>query len=739
MIKNFEPRLYQETILSTCVEKNTLVVLPTGLGKTNIFLMLAAHRLKLYPQSKILFIGPTRPLIDQYFSVFQKHFEIDEEKMAVFTGYVKPDKRAELWKTSQIIFSTPQGLENDIINGRIDLSSVSLLGFDEAHRAVGDYAYVWVAQQYQKIAQYPRIIGLTASPGSDLAKIEEVCKSLFIEDIEVRTDKDSDVAQYVQEVEIDWVKVTLPTAFDSILRYLKTFLKDRMGKLKDWGVLHRKEEDFKFVSKTDLLQLQAQLRGRATSGGKDFIAWRAISVLAEIMKIQHGVELLETQGITATHTYLQKLQKDSATTSTKAVKNIVADINFRSALITTEKLFNEKIQHPKIIELKKIVGGVVQDPSAKAMVFNQYRDNALDIVSELNTVKGVKAVLFVGQTKKGDTGLSQKDQKAILEKFRAGEYNVLVATSVGEEGIDIINVGTVIFFEPIPSAIRTIQRRGRTGRHEKGKVIVLMALNTRDVGYRWSAHHKEKRMYRTLETIKKKLGFTFGAKTSMHRPLAVSTEKKVKVFVDHREKGSKVIKELIDRGAELKLEAITHADYLLSSQVGVEYKTQEDFVNSLIDGRLLEQVAALKKTFARPLVIVEGDGNLFSIRNVHPNAIRGMLATIAISFGVPLLFTGSSAETASLLYIIAKREQQENGKEFTHHQEKKEMSVSDMQEYIVSSFPGVGSGLAKPLLRHFGSVKAIVAASEEELQKVEKIGKVKAQKIREVLDGEYKV
>ena len=231
MIKNFEPRLYQETILSTCVEKNTLVVLPTGLGKTNIFLMLAAHRLKLYPQSKILFIGPTRPLIDQYFSVFQKHFEIDEEKMAVFTGYVKPDKRAELWKTSQIIFSTPQGLENDIINGRIDLSSVSLLGFDEAHRAVGDYAYVWVAQQYQKIAQYPRIIGLTASPGSDLAKIEEVCKSLFIEDIEVRTDKDSDVAQYVQEVEIDWVKVTLPTAFDSILRYLKTFLKDIIMKI----------------------------------------------------------------------------------------------------------------------------------------------------------------------------------------------------------------------------------------------------------------------------------------------------------------------------------------------------------------------------------------------------------------------------------------------------------------------------------------------------------------------------
>src|SRR3990167_6934357 len=152
MIKNFTPRLYQETILNTATRKNTLVVLPTGMGKTFIFLMLAAHRLKLYPTSKILFIGPTRPLIDQYLSVFKEHFEIGHEKMAVFTGHVYNEKREELWKTSTIIFSTPQGLENDIISERIKLEEVSLLGVDEAHRAVGDYAYVFVAKQYNKKA-----------------------------------------------------------------------------------------------------------------------------------------------------------------------------------------------------------------------------------------------------------------------------------------------------------------------------------------------------------------------------------------------------------------------------------------------------------------------------------------------------------------------------------------------------------------------------------------------------------
>src|SRR3989338_5790208 len=200
MIKNFEPRLYQETILNTAAEKNTLLVLPTGIGKTNIFLMLASQRLRQFPNSKILFIGPTKPLIDQYFSVFKEHFEINENEMSIFTGMVSPEKRGELWKKSKIIFSTPQGLENDIISNRINLEEVCLLGVDEAHRAVGDYAYVFVAKQFMKLSGHPRIIALTASPGSAMLKIEEICKNLFIEDIEVRTDDDPDVKPYVQEM-----------------------------------------------------------------------------------------------------------------------------------------------------------------------------------------------------------------------------------------------------------------------------------------------------------------------------------------------------------------------------------------------------------------------------------------------------------------------------------------------------------------------------------------------------------
>tara|TARA_B100001971_G_C18252172_1_gene579155 strand:- start:1842 stop:3212 length:1371 start_codon:yes stop_codon:yes gene_type:complete len=454
------------------------------------------------------------------------------------------------------------------------------------------------------------------------------------------------------------------------------------------------------------------------------------------MKMQHAVELIETQGVKSLHDYLNKLQQDSTTSKTKAVKNIVADVEFRSALFKTNRLVQERIQHPKIAELKKLVSQILTTDDAKLMVFNQYRDNTADIVNHLNTIENVKATLFVGQLKKGNTGLSQKDQKAVLDKFRSGEINVIVSTSVGEEGIDVPSVDAVIFFEPVPSAIRTIQRRGRTGRQSRGRVIVLMAENTRDVGYKWSAHHKELRMYRTLETIKKKMSFNF-AKPSEDQSLKDYTKKdEIKMYVDHREKGSAVIKQLIDKGVHVQLEQLSHADYLLSKNVGVEYKTAEDFVNSIIDGRLLDQLKSLKEQYSRPLVLIEGE-DLYSIRNIHPNAIRGMIATIVVNYGIPILFSKYAEESASLLYLIAKREQSTDSSDFTPHATKRTGTLKDMQEYLVAALPGVGITLAKPLLTAFKSIKNLVNASKEELQTVEKIGNVKAKKIKEVLEKEY--
>jgi len=719
--------------MASCAKGNCLIILPTGLGKTKTAILAAAQRLNSFPNSKILFLTVTKPLAEQIYNEVKECMDLDEDKIVLFTGSVAPKKREELWKSSIVTVSTPQCVENDIINGRIDLEKVSLLIADEAHNAVKNYSYTWVAKQYHKKARFPRIIGLTASPGSDLDKIQEVCKNLYIEEIEIRTDQDPDVKPYVHDIDVNWVEVALPQVFLEAKKYLQDFLTDRLGKLKKWGVLRR--ADLRYVSKTELLALQSQLRGRASTGEKDFVVWTAISVLAEIMKVSHGLVLLETQGVIPLYKYMERFNNDARTTKVKAVKNIVKDLNFRSAFVKVSRMYEEKVEHPKLIELQKIIKKEIDESNKKIIVFNQYRDNSVDIVEKLNTIENANAKLFVGQLKKEGTGLSQKEQKAVLDEFRAGKFNVLVATSIAEQGLDIPDVDTVIFYEPIPSAIRHIQRRGRTGRHGEGKVIVLVTKKTMDEGYRWSAYHKEKRMYRNLENLKRKL--TLLINTKEEKLSSYVKEDKIKIFADFREKGSGIIKELIEVDVELKLEALPNADYILSSRVGVEVKTVGDFVESIIDGRLLQQIKSLKNNFERPLLVIEGLEDIYSVRNVHANAIRGMLAAITVSYGVPILYTKNFKDTASLLNIIAKREQEEVGKDFSLHPQKKAMSIKEQQEYIISSLPGVGSGLSKPLLKHFKSVKNVINAEKKELEKVEKIGKKKSEKIKDIVDRDY--
>lgn len=736
MLKDFEPRLYQQTIFSSCSCKNSLVVLPTGMGKTNIFLMIAAHRLKLYPKSKILLLGPTRPLIQQYMDVFTRHMEIEPSSMAVFTGQVQPQKRAELWKKSRIIFSTPQGLENDIISKRIDISEVSLLGIDEAHRAVGDYAYVFVARMFNKRSDFPLIVGMTASPGSDMEKIEEVCNNLFIENIEARSDSDPDVAEYVKEVRIKTIKVKLPEELEKCREILKNMLKARFIKLKEWGVLKRK--DLNFVSKTELLELQSRMRGIAAGGDRDYLMWNAISVLAEVMKLYHGLELLESQGIIPLHNYIDSIYKESFRTKTKAIINIARDPLFREVIIRVEKLVNYGVKHPKLIELVNIVAKELEaNPDSRILIFNQYRDNVSVIESELRKISAAKPSIFIGQAKKKGTGLSQKEQKELVEKFSKSEFNVVVSTSIGEEGLDIPKVDTVILYEPVPSAIRTIQRKGRTGRLDEGKVIILMAEGTRDEAYKWSAHHKELRMHRNIKMLKTRLKLKSAGLERFQKP-DCNNEEHIFVYADHREKGNRVVKGLMDLGVEVRLKAIEASDYVLSRRVGVEYKTVEDFVNSIIDGRLMSQVKELKRNFERPLLIIEGEEDIYSARNVHPNAIRGMISNIVVSYGIPLLRTKNHQETAGLMKIIARREQLELGRDFDPHFEKGKSSLKEQIEYTMSSFPGVGIATARDLLKEFGSIRKIANSDAEKLTKVGRVGDKTSSAIREIFDSDYR-
>ncbi len=784
LIQNFTPRLYQETIFATVSQHNTLVVLPTGMGKTALALMLVAHRLTQYPTSKCLILAPTKPLVDQHATTLRTHLPALADNIVVFTGNVSPEKRAQLWTTAQIIVTTPQGLENDIIGNKVDLSNVSCLVVDEAHRATGDYSYVWISQQYHQRARSPRLLALTASPGSDLDQIQEVITNLGIEQIEVRTDTDPDVAPYVQDVALHWEYVDFPAEFATVQKYLKDCFASKIEEIKKQGVL---EQNMQLSdSKTDLLKLQGHLQGEIASGNRDFGVLRALSLAAEAMKVQHAIELLETQGLDPLFIYMEDIMKQAATSKVKAVQNLVADVNFKSAYMKLQGLLEKKVEHPKIPRLREILtqrfiaAHEKGYADYKLILFTQYRDTGAKLVEIINGLKispeiPITAKLFVGQAKKRGSGLSQKEQLGMLDEFRNGAFNVLVSSSVGEEGLDIPQVDAVFFFEPIPSAIRHIQRKGRTGRHGEGEVLILVTKGTRDEGYRWSAHHKEKRMYRNLAQLKKNIIFAktpvqrkemplqaYGSSASSSVSLSsfsgsaslgssnsspsnllsssvpVQQDKKYTIFVDHREKGSYVIKELLNLGISIDLQQLEVGDYLLSSRCAIEYKTVSDFVNSLIDGRLLQQAKELKKTYGRPLYIIEGMEDMYSVRNIHANAIRGMLAALTVDFGIPVLQTKSSKETAALLAQIAKREQDDENKGFSLHGDRKPISLKDQQEYVVTAFPGVGPTLAKPILKEFKSVKNFVNASEEALRKVPQLGEKKAKQIKDVLDGEWK-
>ena len=724
MISEFKPRLYQEKIFASCIQSNSLVVVPTGLGKTAIALMMATHRIKTHNNSKVVILAPTKPLVEQHLSYFKKYIDLDESEMSLFTGLVSPEKRKELWKDSRIIFSTPQGLENDIISSRIRLEDVSLVVFDEAHRAMGDYSYVFIAERYMKLSKFPRILALTASPGSEKEKIDEVCKNLYIENIEVRTPDDADVKPYVQDTEIAWREVNLTPAMLQIKQFLDSIYLDRMNQIKKYGYVSKIDN----LSRRQLISLMGSLQRNVMDGEKTIEILKSISLISELLKISHALELIESQGIQSLSVYINKIMSESLSTKTKSIKNLVSDPKFKSVFILTKHLIDADVEHPKVSELKKIISELNHK---KIIIFTQYRESG-KLINDVLSSMGITSKLFVGQTKKNDTGMSQKKQIEVLNEFREGKFNVLVMTSVGEEGLDIPQVDQVIFYEPVPSAIRTIQRRGRTGRLEKGSVVVLYTKGTRDEIYRWSSYHKEKRMFKLINEMKtkKEIIQTNSLLNYSH------TEPKYKVMVDYREKNSQIVKGLIDKNFSIDLKKLDVGDYLLSSRVAVEYKRVPDFVDSILDGRLLSQLKSLKEYYLRPLIIVEGNEDIYSIRNIDYKAIQGMIATITVSYGIPLLYTKNSKETSSLISSIAMREQDEGYKQFTMHSSKP-LTQKEQQEYLISSLPGIGPKLAKPLLEKFGSPEKVMSASIEELQTVDLIGKKKAENIKNIITANY--
>ncbi len=475
-----EEREYQKNIFENAKNSNTLVVLPTGLGKTVISVLVVDYRLSKYKDSMALFLAPTKPLVSQHYKTFSALMDV---KLGMTSGETKKADRQNVYETSRLIFATPQTVENDIENGNIDFSDFSLLIVDEAHHTVGNYAYVKIAKEYMMKSAHPLILGLTASPASDQEKINLICRNLSIANVEIRGEDDPDVAPYVKSKTIEEIRLELPNEILEIISYLKIFIQEQVVALQHVGLL--KDAALNRINRRTILMLQKSLQARMFSGNRNFYTIRGIIITSKLLKLYHALNLISTQSVGAFNRFIQKIINEG---TSKTDKELAKAEQIRWLFEKSQKILDSGVEHPKLKELSKILSDSFSSEQ-KAIIFTQYRDTVDVIYDTVRRNEGVRPVKFIGQ---GKSGLSQKKQIEIIKDFEAGVYNVLVSTSVSEEGMSIKGADLAIFYETVPSGIRSIQRRGRVGRFNAGKIFILITEGTNDEGYYWVS--KEKRV-----------------------------------------------------------------------------------------------------------------------------------------------------------------------------------------------------------------------------------------------------
>jgi Fanconi anemia group M protein len=740
VLPTIEPRIYQQVIFSECVTNptNTLVVLPTGLGKTVIMAYLTAYSLSKEPSKQILIITPTRPLVHQIKQMFADFIgNIDADMILEVSGEIAPLKRQNLYPNAKIIIGTPQTIENDLVYSRLNISNIHLLCIDEAHRSTGDYAYVGIAKQAKC-----QIIGFTATPGNNSEKILEVCDNLRVEKISVTQPNDYDVNDYISIHTPKVIWIELPEEYRETQTNLLNLQNSLLSTIKDCIPSVKKS---KTLGKRDALAIHQQvvsLTKQDSSYGELLIA------SSNVIRVQHLKELVESQGFPQVLSTIQKWKMKS---SSKAMRIFLEDPIIRDLEKTLTK---DSLIHPKlkllINELKKVLKEEHPEDS-RIIIFSNFRDTVRFLQSELSK-KGIETGVFVGHTtSKADKGLSQKEQVEVVEQFKKGDIKVLISTSVGEEGLDVGNCDLVVFYDSVPSVVRAVQRRGR-GRKRKSQIIHLVTKGTKDEGLYWAIQRKDKNMRHFLKVELPTLlnqqkrsrehttldGF-LGPKTEFR--IAGESEHPPSIVIDSREASGRIPRLLKELGAEISTEKLQIGDYILSDRVIVEYKRYSDFIKSIIDGRLFQSTSSSQdsqlvrlKSYNFPILLIqlESDDKPSSL---NINSIMGAISSIILDFRISIILTESDLESATFLHQVAKREQNKSSSRPSLPSiTKKDQTVEIIQTFMLTSIPGINLTKAHEILKVYKSISELVTASSEDLAAIPSIGPKLASRIYNILN-----
>ncbi|MHA1301526.1 MAG: helicase-related protein [Candidatus Helarchaeota archaeon] len=439
-----EARLYQEVAFAETVKTNSIVILPTGLGKTVIAALSTVYWLSQNDENKVIMFAPTRPLLDQHFNTFTNWLELTDSEIVQITGKTYAYKRAKMFNNARIIFMTPQ-----IKLERFNLENVILMVLDECHRATGRYSYVLNAKKYLDEAKNPHILGLTATPGTP-KKLLTIMKNLQIEKVTLASEDNPTVKPYIHSVTEQYIKIKLPDELMELRNFIDDYLKSKLNIIRNNPIISQYIKHKFRVSPHKLARIVKDHMGTMYS---------LRPKLMHILSITYLLNLIEAQSLKALEKKLTTLN------SHKPIYNEI-----KSRLI---ELKRKGITHPK----PEIATNIIQkfcsnNPESKVLVFVQYLDS-LDIIFQRLRDKNLKVYKLVGQRT-----MQQAIQREVLKEFKSGKYQILICTSVAEEGLDIAQCDLVVFYDCIPSGIRTVQRKGRTGRNRDGKLVYLYTEGT---------------------------------------------------------------------------------------------------------------------------------------------------------------------------------------------------------------------------------------------------------------------
>ncbi|KAH7104482.1 P-loop containing nucleoside triphosphate hydrolase protein [Auriculariales sp. MPI-PUGE-AT-0066] len=507
---NREKRQYQYDIAETCLLDNTLVAIPTGTGKTFIAGVVMLNYYRWFPKGKIIFLAPTKPLVAQQITACHEACGIPGTDAAELNGDIPPSKRAELWDTKRVFYMTPQTLQNDIVNENFHVEDLVLLVLDEAHRATGDYAYCTVIRHFMAKNPHFRVLALTATPSGDKDKLQAIVDNLHLSHIEIRSEASPDVKEYIKDKTLSQHVLKITPELGSLRDKLAKVMNIELSKVKH--VFNKvidpvTAKPYTFKSTMDRLQANRHQggNGHQRSSSNTYFGLLNLNKLSQVMGylMDHSLRLAyeELQSIeTGTVDSGKKSKSGSGQsagpkkppfyTQSPAWKELMAA--FRKTYI------DAPLVHPKMEKLGLLLLEYFTEAeekpelkNSKAMVFASFRNVVEEIVEYLaNHQPLIRPVKFVGQSgdAKGRKGLSQKEQLQVIERFKKNHFNVLVSTSVGEEGLDIGEVDLIICYETPQGAIRNLQRAGRTGRKRDGRLDLLLTEGREDDN--WNKSHK---------------------------------------------------------------------------------------------------------------------------------------------------------------------------------------------------------------------------------------------------------